>query len=164
MPHLDEFRWMVQERKVIDFRGTAMTHLGNAPTMKLIQILRTVNKCDLLLDCREEIQGILNYLVVWKPDWVASKDLLRRMGWSIIASSMRGPNLIKIPNDFCTQMNILLWNCRGVLNSDFKRRVFDTEVNHYPSIMVITEARVGGDPAAKIIEELPLMAFSAQRL
>ena len=55
MPHLDEFGWIVQERKVIDFRGTTMTHLGNAPTMKLIQILQTVNKCDLLLDCREEI-------------------------------------------------------------------------------------------------------------
>ena len=79
----------------------------------------------------------------------------------MIASSMRGPNLIKIPNDFCTQMNILLWNCRGALNSDFKRRVFDMAVNHYPSIMVITETRVGGDPAAKIIEGLPLMAFSA---
>ena len=79
----------------------------------------------------------------------------------MIASSMRGPNLIKIPNYFCTQMNILLWNCRGALNSDFKRRVFDMAVNHYPSIMVITETRVGGDPAAKIIEGLPLMAFSA---
>ena len=43
MPHLDEFGWIVQERKVIDFRGTTMTHLGNAPTMKLIQILKTVN-------------------------------------------------------------------------------------------------------------------------
>ena len=80
MPHLDEFRWMVQERKVIDFRGTAMTHLGNAPTLKLIQILQTVNKCDLLLDCREEIQGILNYLVVWKPDWVGLQGLAKEDG------------------------------------------------------------------------------------
>ena len=80
MPYLDEFGWIVQERKLIDFRGTTMTHLRNAPTMKLIEILKTVNQCDLLLDCREEIQGILNYLVVWNPNWVASKDLLRRMG------------------------------------------------------------------------------------
>ena len=77
----------------------------------------------------------------------------------MIASSMRGPNPIEIHNDFCTQMNILLWNCRGALNSDFKQRVFEMAINHYPSIMVITEIRVGGDPAAKIIEGLPFDGF-----
>ena len=103
--------------------------------------------------------GILNYLVVWKPDWVASKDLLRRMGWSMIASSMRGPNQIEFPIEFYTQMNILLWNCRGALNSDFKRRVFEMTVNHYPFIMVITETRVGGDRAEKIIEGFPFDGY-----
>ena len=82
----------------------------------------------------------------------------------MIASSMRGPNPIEIHNDFCTQMNILLWNCRGALNSDFKQRVFEMVINHYPSIMVITEIRVGGDPVAKSLKDFPLMAFTAQRL
>ena len=56
-------------------------------------------------------------------------------------------------------MNILLWNCRGALNGDFKRRVFEMAVNHFPSIMVITETRVGDDRAAKIIEGLPFDGF-----
>ena len=56
-------------------------------------------------------------------------------------------------------MNILLWNCRGALNGDFKRRVFEMVVNHFPSIMVITETRVGDDRAAKIIEGLPFDGF-----
>ena len=90
---------------------------------------------------------------------MASRDLLRRMGWSMIASSMRGPNPIKFPNEFFTQMNILLWNCRGALNSDFKQRVFEMAVNHYPSIMVIIETKVGGDRAAKIIEGLPFDGY-----
>lgn len=136
-----------------------MTHLGNCPTMKLVQILKTVSWYDLLLCCKEEIQGILNYLVVWKLDWVASKDLLRRMGWSMIASSMRRPSPNEIPNEFYTQMNILLWNCKGALNSDFKQQIFEMLVNHYPSIMVITETRVGGDRAKKIIEGLPFDGF-----
>nr|POE98570.1 hypothetical protein CFP56_59494 [Quercus suber] len=55
IPHLDESGWLVQERKVIDFRGSAMTYLGNCPAMKLIQILKTINQCDLLLCYREEI-------------------------------------------------------------------------------------------------------------
>lgn len=32
-------------------------------------------------------------------------------------------------------------------------------INHYPSIMVITETRMGGDRAAKIIEGLPFDGF-----
>lgn len=84
MPYLDELGWLVQERRVIDFKGLVWTFLGNMPTMKLFQILNLVKRFDLLLCCREEIQGILNYLIVWKLDWVVSKDLLRRLGWSMI--------------------------------------------------------------------------------
>nr|POF08459.1 hypothetical protein CFP56_46000 [Quercus suber] len=35
VPHLDKLGWLVQERKVIDFRGTVASHMGNMPTMKL---------------------------------------------------------------------------------------------------------------------------------
>ena len=34
-PHLDEFGWIVQERKVIDFKGLVTTHMGNLPMMRL---------------------------------------------------------------------------------------------------------------------------------
>ena len=102
MPHLDESGWLVKERKVIDFRGLASAYLGNFPTMKLFKFLKLVKKCDLLICCREEIQGILNYFTVWKPDWVASKDLFRRMGWSMLATSMMGTNPMEIPNKHCS--------------------------------------------------------------
>lgn len=49
-------------------------------------------------------------------------------------------------------MNILLWNCRGALNANFKRRIFEMDINHHPSIMVVTETRVEGGRAARIIE------------
>lgn len=81
----------------------------------------------------------------------------------MIASSMRGPNPNEITNEFCTQMNILLWNCRGALNPDFERWIFEMTVNHYPFIMVITETRVGGNHAAKIIEGLPFDGFFLYR-
>ena len=38
----------------------------------------------------------------------------------MIASLMMGTNPREIPNNHCAQMNILLWNCRGALNMDFK--------------------------------------------
>uniref|UniRef100_A0A7N2N6Y0 Uncharacterized protein n=1 Tax=Quercus lobata TaxID=97700 RepID=A0A7N2N6Y0_QUELO len=77
MPHLDESRWLVQERKVIDFSGTVASHMGNIPTMKLFQILASIRKCGLLVCCRDDIVGIQKDMVVWKPNWVASKDLLK---------------------------------------------------------------------------------------
>ena len=56
-------------------------------------------------------------------------------------------------------MNILMWNCRGALNTNFKRRVLEMTVNHFPAIMVITETRVKGDRAMKIIEDLSFDGF-----
>ena len=77
----------------------------------------------------------------------------------MIASAMMGTNSMEVPNIKCSKMNILLWNCRGALNGDFTRRVFEMAVNHFPAIMIITETRVGGDRATKIIEGLPFDGF-----
>jgi len=49
------------------------------------------------------------------------------------------------------QINILMWNCRVALNSDFKRWIFEMAVNHCPSIMVIMKTKVGGVRAKGII-------------
>ena len=65
------------------------------------------------------------------------------------------PMEIEVPLGQFVKMNILLWNCRGALNADFKRRIFEMAINHQLSIMVVTETRVGGDRVAKIIECLP---------
>ena len=64
------------------------------------------------------------------------------------------PLEIEVPLSHFVKMNILLWNCRGALNADFKRRIFEMTINHCPSILVVTEMRVGGDRAEKIIEGL----------
>ena len=66
MPHFDELGWIIQERKIVDIRGSTLTHIGNHPML----------------------------------------------------------------------------NCRGALNLDFKRRIYEVAVNHNPAIMVITETRV----------------------
>lgn len=153
MPHFDESRWIIQERKSVDFRGVALAHMGNHPSLKLLQILEPVQICDLLLCCKENIMRILKYMVIWKPDLVTSKDLLRRLGWSMVEVAMMNPNPVKVSLGEYVKMNILMWNCKGALNPDFKRRVFEMAVNHNPSIMVITETRVGGDRAEKIIAE-----------
>ena len=71
------------------------------------------------------------------------------------AAMNTNPIEIEVPLGIFVKMNILLWNCRGALNADFKRRIFEMAINHQLSIMVVTKMRVGGDRAAKIIEGLP---------
>ena len=113
--------------------------------MKLYQILKLISKCDLLVCCKEEIQGILKYLVLWKPNWTATMDLLRNVGWSLMEVATMGSNSIEFPNTDCAKINILMWNCRGALNEDFARRIYEMAVNYSASIMVLIETRVGGE-------------------
>ena len=66
---------------------------------------------------------------------------------------------IEVPLSQFVRMNVLLWNCRGALNPDFKQRIFEMAINHRATILVVTETRVGGDRAAKIIEGLPFDGY-----
>ena len=77
----------------------------------------------------------------------------------MITTAMMGTELMEIPNNHCAKMNILLWNCRGALGMEFKKRVLEMIVNHFPFILIITETRVSGDHAAKISEDLPFDGF-----
>ncbi|XP_050248950.1 uncharacterized protein LOC126696221 [Quercus robur] len=65
------------------------------------------------------------------------------------------PSEIEVSLGQFVKINILLWNCKGALNADLKRRIFEMAINRHPSIMVITETRVLGDRAARIIEDMP---------
>ena len=54
MPHFDKSGWIIQEKKLVDFRGMGTTHMGNHPMLKLVQILAPVKSCDVLICCRED--------------------------------------------------------------------------------------------------------------
>ena len=77
----------------------------------------------------------------------------------MFASTKMGTNPMELPNANYSQMNILLYNFRGALNGDFKRRLLEMVMNHFSSIMIITKTRMGGDKATKIIEGLPFDGF-----
>ena len=64
--------------------------------LKLIQILAPVKRCDLLIYCKEDTMGILKYMMIWKPEWNSSKDLLRRLGWTMVDAAMMNPNPVKV--------------------------------------------------------------------
>ena len=140
-------------------QGDGFSSHGAHLSLKLIQVLAPVQMCDLLVSCKEDILGILWYMMIWKSEWATSKDLLRKLGWSMVDAAMMNPSPMEYPLGQFVKMNILMWNCRRALNPNFTRRIFEMAINHQSSIMVITETRVGGDRAVRIIEGLPFDGF-----
>ena len=41
----------------------------------------------------------------------------------MVEAATMNPNRVEVPMDQFIKMNILMWNCRGALNLDFKRSV-----------------------------------------
>ena len=52
-------------------------------------------------------------------------------------------------------MNILIWNCRGAMKPQFRKKVMDLVEWHSPLLMVITETKMSGAKANEIIKLLP---------
>ena len=77
----------------------------------------------------------------------------------MVDAAMMNPNLVEVPLGQFVVMNILMWNCRGALNLDFKRRIYEMAINHNLAIMVITKTRVDRDRAERIIADLPFDGF-----
>ena len=77
----------------------------------------------------------------------------------MVDAALMNPNQIEYSLGQFAQVNVLMWNYRGALNPDFKRRIFEMVMNHNPMIMMIMETRVGGDRAERIIADLPFNGF-----
>ena len=52
-------------------------------------------------------------------------------------------------------MNIIVWNCRGVLKPSFQRHVRELIRCHNLAILVVMETRIGGERAREITDRLP---------
>ena len=56
-------------------------------------------------------------------------------------------------------LNVLTWNCRGVLNPCFRRALLDLLVINNPAILILTETRLGGVRAAELAKSFPFDGF-----
>ena len=52
-------------------------------------------------------------------------------------------------------MNIIAWNCRGVLNPEFQNHVRELVQNHNLAMLIVMESRIGGDRTKEITNRLP---------
>ena len=53
-------------------------------------------------------------------------------------------------------INIIIWNSRGALKPNFQGHIRDLVQQHDPNILMVMEAKLGGDRAKAIIDKLPL--------
>ncbi|PKI47873.1 hypothetical protein CRG98_031747 [Punica granatum] len=56
-------------------------------------------------------------------------------------------------------MNVLVWNCRGAGNTNFRCSLRDVISNNHPDIVVLTETRLSGDRAAQTASMFPFDGF-----
>ena len=86
---------------------------------------------------------------------IRAKTLLKQ-AWSLRDIGDRSsPICFYSTTDPFVIMNVLIWNCRGVLKPSFRQTVLDLVNWHHPIIMVITETRLSGDSAKGIMAPLP---------
>ena len=56
-------------------------------------------------------------------------------------------------------LNVLTWNCRGVLNPYFRRALLDLLKINDPAILILTETRLGGVRATELAKSFPFDGF-----
>uniref|UniRef100_A0A2N9HM73 RNase H type-1 domain-containing protein n=1 Tax=Fagus sylvatica TaxID=28930 RepID=A0A2N9HM73_FAGSY len=56
-------------------------------------------------------------------------------------------------------LNVLTWNCRGVLNPCFRRALHDLLQINNPGILILTETRLGGPRAVDLAKSFPFDGF-----
>lgn len=59
------------------------------------------------------------------------------------------------------QLNILLWNCRGLANREAKCTIHGLVYAHQPDIFIVTETRMHRDKIGRIADRLPFDAWEA---
>ena len=78
------------------------------------------------------------------------------MGWKVLSKmEAQNPCDSSPPTSQSLPMNVLLWNCRGALNPRFQRVFLDLVNAHAPSLVFVTETRIGREKAKQITDLLP---------
>lgn len=52
-------------------------------------------------------------------------------------------------------MNVIIWNCRGVIKPSFQSDIRELVRNQNPAMLVVMETKVGGDSAREITDRMP---------
>ena len=140
------------ERKILNFEIAVVWCKGNLISKKLVSVCAPLPCFNLLICSSERMLGVLDHAIFCaKGEKVPREALL--MGWRSL-SKLEAQTTFDLPLSQSPSMNILFWNCRGALNPRFQSVLADLINAHSPSIVIITETRIGGTRAKEITNRL----------
>ena len=129
--------------------------MGNLHRVKLLQFVEPKMSVTILIKATQEMMGIIKHLATLFRGKMELRSALMEV-WRLrdIEDSSSLSHF-----DFATNpypiMNILIWNCRGVLKPQFRKVVMDLVKWHLPIIIIIMKTRLRGARVDEIIETLP---------
>ncbi|XP_030940993.1 uncharacterized protein LOC115965839 [Quercus lobata] len=146
---------VISQRKILLKRPIEMIFLGNLSMLKLLQFSMPTIACTLNILRNQAQFGILKLAVNLFPRVIRERNELRQVWMS--RETGEGPSLTCFDSRLAPNpiMNILIWNCRGVMKPTFKKTVMDLVELHQLVIFVITKTRIDGPRADEIIRRLP---------
>uniref|UniRef100_A0A2N9HXU9 CCHC-type domain-containing protein n=1 Tax=Fagus sylvatica TaxID=28930 RepID=A0A2N9HXU9_FAGSY len=144
-----------EERKVMLSTPIHFNWVGNRSSLKLAQIAKCVPLSNLWIRCSElRGKGFLEYqftsTVIRNNIW----EMWPERAWNSLEEegTLFPPNNPPFMSSSEIGVNILTWNCRGVLNPCFRKALLDTLNINNPDILILTETRLGGDRAAELAQ------------
>ena len=153
--NLNQPNMLLQQRMLMD-QPITTSIMGNREGRKIIQIFYPIQIFSLVISQCERQMGVMEHVLILKQGMGYTKKVLKDLGWTMMEQMRALPPIDECPSpDMHLSMNIILWNFREALNPNFHQSVENIVSCHSPSMMIITETRVGGDRAKEIIDRLP---------
>ena len=151
-----------EERKVLLWPPILLNWKGNRKSLKLTQPAKCITQFKISIRCSEmRGEGFLTYLF--------AMEAIRNMLWEMWPE--KAWNSLEVEGSlFPTRnppfmssseigLNILTWNCRGVLNPCFWKGLTDILKINSPEILILTETRLGGSRATELASSFPFDGF-----
>ena len=124
--------------------------------LKLIQVCLPIKKFKILVSSIKREMGVLEHMMVLSTRETQTEAHLKGMGWNLITQGKALPYPDRCPIfGHLVSMNIIVWNCHGALSPNFGCAVADLVRDYSPTMMIVTETRVGGERAKVITDRLP---------
>ena len=110
----------IVEREMLNSEIAAIWCRGNLISKKLVLVCASLPCFNLLIYSSERMLGVLNHAIFCAKVEKVPREALLMMGWrSLSRLEAKTTNDWSSPLSQSPSMNILFWNCRGVLNPQF---------------------------------------------
>ena len=147
-----------EERKVMLLSPILISWKGNRKSLKLVQPAKCIPQFKIKISCSElRGEGILTYQFAMEETRNNIWEMWPEKAWNALEAES---TLFPTQNPLFMSsseigLNILTWNCRGVLNPCFRKALQDIMRINNPEILILTETRLGGSRAADLAKSFP---------